>query len=53
MLFFAHELVLYFHRDRNSAQFCAKVDIQKAYDSVSWDMVIGVLREMNFPERWL
>lgn len=26
-----------------------KVDIQKAYDSVSWDMVIGVLREMNFP----
>lgn len=45
----AHELVRNFHKDRGPAPFCVKVDLQKAYDKVSWNAVLGCLRQMSFP----
>ncbi|XP_072981907.1 secreted RxLR effector protein 78-like [Typha latifolia] len=29
-----------------------KMDMEKAYDRVSWQAVIGVLQRMGFPPRW-
>lgn len=29
-----------------------KVDFEKAYDSVEWGFLLGVLEEMGFGERW-
>lgn len=45
----AHELVRNFHRQRGIAKFCAKLDIRKAYDSVSWEAVLMCLEAMGFP----
>ncbi|XP_058742235.1 uncharacterized protein LOC131614691 [Vicia villosa] len=33
--------------------FLLKVDFEKAYDSVSWDYVRFVLKEMGFGDKWL
>uniref|UniRef100_A0A803KVF9 Reverse transcriptase domain-containing protein n=1 Tax=Chenopodium quinoa TaxID=63459 RepID=A0A803KVF9_CHEQI len=30
-----------------------KVDLNKAYDKVSWVFIEGVIRKINFPERWV
>ncbi|MFS7997684.1 putative RNA-directed DNA polymerase [Helianthus anomalus] len=29
-----------------------KVDIQKAYDSLSWSFLVSILEQMGFPTRW-
>src|SRR4051812_32463501 len=33
--------------------FFLKVDFEKAYDSVSWDYLRFVLKEMGFGDKWL
>lgn len=31
----------------------AKIDFQKAFDSLDWEFLIRVMRARNFPERWI
>uniref|UniRef100_A0A5B6YUZ1 Reverse transcriptase domain-containing protein n=1 Tax=Davidia involucrata TaxID=16924 RepID=A0A5B6YUZ1_DAVIN len=45
-----------YHRNDSPAKCAIKVDIMKAYDSVSWDFLMGILKVMNFPQsfiRWI
>lgn len=52
----AHELVRNSHRDKGTPKFCAKLDIRKAYDSLSWDAVFNTLESLKFPSifvRWI
>lgn len=48
----AHELLRGYHRDKDCC--CAlKVDIQKTYDSVSWDFLEEVLLAFRFPSHFI
>jgi len=33
--------------------FIFKLDIEKSYDHVNWDLLIYVMRRMRFGERWI
>lgn len=44
----AHELVKRYTRKYLSPRSMIKVDLQKAYDSIEWDFVIQILRELRF-----
>ena len=39
------------HRSVGAPRCAMKVDIKKAYDSVSWDFLIDALKLLNFPEK--
>lgn len=44
----AHELLTGYHKDKLG--YCAlKIDLQKAYDSISWDFLEEVLIAFRFP----
>ena len=30
-----------------------KVDFEKAYDAIGWNVVLANLMRMNFPEQWV
>ncbi|RVW99833.1 Transposon TX1 uncharacterized 149 kDa protein [Vitis vinifera] len=37
----------------NVGEVLCKLDIEKAYDRVSWSFLLAVLKEMGFGERWI
>lgn len=45
-------LARYFHRTKTPACLI-KLDITKAFDSVSWEYLLELLHRRNFPARWL
>lgn len=38
---------------RKSPTVLAKIDIAKAFDTVSWSYLLRIMRHMGFPQRWL
>ncbi|KAL0661041.1 hypothetical protein Bca4012_097878 [Brassica carinata] len=46
----ASELVKDFHRQGDTTRGCLKIDITKAYDNLSWDFLLGVLKTIELPE---
>lgn len=42
-----------FDRKQHSPSMVLKIDIRKAYDSVSWDFLLMVLQKMNFPIQFI
>ncbi|XP_026443283.1 uncharacterized protein LOC113343248 [Papaver somniferum] len=48
----AHEIVRNYHKSGGSPRCALKIDLQKAYDTVSWDAIAVVMRKFGFPERF-
>ena len=49
----ASELVKDYHKDTVSPRCVLKIDISKAFDSVQWSFVLGSLRALGFPEKYI
>ncbi|KAL8089620.1 hypothetical protein AgCh_039191 [Apium graveolens] len=47
------EIVKNYHKQMGPPRCAIKVDIKKAYDSVSWDFLIDALRLFGFPEKMI
>ncbi|WOL01716.1 hypothetical protein Cni_G10434 [Canna indica] len=47
-----HETIWACHK-RNEDDFLIKVDFQKAFDSISWEFILQMLRARGFPSRWI
>lgn len=45
----AQELVKDYNEHSGRPRCVIKVDIKKAFDSVSWDFLLGILEVMGFP----
>ena len=45
--------VIHEAKSRNRLCLVFKADFEKAYDSVSWDFLLYMLRRMNFCEKWI
>ena len=37
----------------NSGETAMKIDINKAYDRISWEYLIAIMQAMGFEERWI
>ncbi|XP_028124903.1 uncharacterized protein LOC114321868 [Camellia sinensis] len=48
-IFLSQELMRGYHKNSPTPRCAMKVDIMKAYDNVTWDFVLHVLRGMGFP----
>lgn len=49
----AQELCRVYNRGTGTAKCALKIDLHKAFDSLSWDFLINVLGQMNFPQRFV
>ncbi|CAO2816302.1 unnamed protein product [Amaranthus hypochondriacus] len=49
----AAELIKGYSRKNNSAICMIKMDLRKAYDSISWGFLLSVMEEMGFPPRFV
>ena len=52
----AQELVRGYNNTSLSPRCCIKIDIQKAFDTLNWGFLLGVLEVMKFPPvfiRWI
>ena len=52
----AQDLLRDYHKPSGKPRVATKVDIMKAYDSVSWDFLIDILDVLGFPpniKRWI
>ncbi|XP_039129019.1 uncharacterized protein LOC120265197 [Dioscorea cayenensis subsp. rotundata] len=48
------EVVHSMDRDsKNPPRMLVKLDIEKAYDTLSWNAILATLYRMNFPSRWI
>lgn len=47
----ASELVTYFHVEGRISRGCLKIDLAKAYDNLSWDFILNLLRAIDLPEK--
>ncbi|KAJ0570205.1 putative RNA-directed DNA polymerase [Helianthus annuus] len=47
-----NELIAWMKRSKKEGMIW-KVDLEKAYDSLSWDFLDSILGQMNFPTRWI
>ena len=43
------ELMINYHRDNGPPRCALKVDIKKAYDTISWSCILGILSSMGTP----
>ena len=43
------ELMVNYHRDKGPPRCALKVDLKKAYDTISWSCILGILRAMGTP----
>ncbi|CAH9084953.1 unnamed protein product [Cuscuta europaea] len=48
-IFLAQELVRRYNRKRISPRCMIKVDLRKAYDTISWDFLANVLKGLGYP----
>lgn len=48
-----HEIARDNHSKGEEPRAVLKIDIMKAYDSLSWDFLFNVMKMMNFPERYI
>jgi len=48
----ANELIDFKTKSGKPRVIC-KLDIEKAYDHINWDLLIHVMRRMGFGERWI
>ncbi|XP_026443435.1 uncharacterized protein LOC113343484 [Papaver somniferum] len=46
----AHEIVMNYHRSSGSPRCAMKIDLRKAYDTVSWNVVSTTMRKTGFPD---
>lgn len=49
----ASELVNGYHKNKGSKRITIKVDIAKAFDTLSWDFLLACLEGMNMPAQFL
>ncbi|XP_022876816.1 uncharacterized protein LOC111395022 [Olea europaea var. sylvestris] len=49
----AQELMRQYNRKRVALRCLLKIDLKKAYDSVGWNFLIGVLEGLHFPSRFV
>ncbi|PKI77055.1 hypothetical protein CRG98_002558 [Punica granatum] len=49
----AHELVNNYHRSGITARCAVKVDLMKAFDSISWDFILVALSAMGMPSMFI
>ncbi|KAG6506034.1 hypothetical protein ZIOFF_031349 [Zingiber officinale] len=49
----AHELVHNYHRNNGNTRLTLKVDLRKAFDSVSWDFLEEALLNLDFPSQFI
>lgn len=42
-----------YHKHQGPPRCAMKVDIHKAFDTLSWEFIFGVLRLMNFPKNFI
>lgn len=49
----SHELLRRYNRKQVSPRCIVKMDLQKAYDTVEWTTLGTIMREMNFPIRFI
>lgn len=49
----AQELFRGYSRENGVAKYAIKIDLHKAFDSLSWEFIISVLHRMNFPVRFV
>ncbi|GJV89008.1 RNA-directed DNA polymerase, eukaryota, reverse transcriptase zinc-binding domain protein [Tanacetum coccineum] len=47
----AHELFKWYNRKQNARKVAFKIDLQKAYDTISWDFIEVVLKQFGFPKK--
>lgn len=47
------ELVKNFHKNDGIPRYALKLDLMKAYDSVSWDVLFDVMSAMGFPPTFI
>lgn len=48
-----HEVVRGFKRSNHSPTVIMKIDLKKAYDSVSWEFIEKTIEKMNFPHQFI
>lgn len=46
----ATELVKDYHKDSITSRCAIKFDISKAFDTVQWSFIIGILKALQFPD---
>lgn len=51
----AHEMMNFVKKRKKGKEFTGilKIDLNKAYDRITWDFLEKVLRAYNFPETWI
>lgn len=52
-IFLAQALCRDYHLNRGPPRFACKVDIKKAFDTVSWSFILTALEKMNFPAQFI
>ncbi|CAH9145483.1 unnamed protein product [Cuscuta epithymum] len=52
-VFVAQELIKGYSRKRASPRCMIKVDLRKAYDTISWDFLAAMLTHLGFPGRFI
>lgn len=49
----AHEIVRNYHKTSGTPRCSLKIDLQKAYDIVSWDPIRAVMKKLGFPHQFI